>query len=144
MNTTTFPQLQAAGFSTELCPVSRTVTPNSIRSYDGFHISYCCDETNYGCHTTALVVRDYVFLVLNGCHVNEFAQAAAEGGLEGCVALFTDLIAHANPYSEHLSAVGLAADRFGLAAAFQVAVSPATVTRLRAAARARRSSGSDG
>lgn len=135
MGTATFSQLHSAGFTTERCPVSRTVMPNSTRSYDGFHISYCRGETDYGCDTTALVVRGHVFLVLNGCHVCELAQAADESGLEGCVSLFIDLIAHANPYSEHLSAVGLAADPFGVAALFQAAVSPATVTRLRACAR---------
>ena len=102
------------GFTQQKYPVTQVTGPNMTHSFEGFHISYARNLAHYGCDTTALVLDGRVFFILNGDHADDLSEAASIFGVEGCVNLFIDRIARANQLSEHLMAVGLKADPFGL------------------------------
>lgn len=114
MNTSQISRHTANGLSSQRCPVTRQLTPNRVRNFDRFHISYNNHTSDYGCVTTALVLDGRIFFVLNGDHVREMVDAAERDGIQGCVDLFITRIHDANERSEHRMAAGLAADPFGL------------------------------
>lgn len=62
---------------------------NYTRQYNGFYTSYNpVDIESYGCATTALVTNDMQhFLILNGNHMEAYADIA-EQGLEECLNYF--------------------------------------------------------
>lgn len=107
-------QVINSGLASQRCPVTGEVMSNMTRSFDGFHISYARYLPHYGCDTTALVLNDRVFLILNGYHADDMVNAAVERGIQGCIDIFIDRIQQANNLSEHDMAVGLAADPFEL------------------------------
>jgi hypothetical protein len=84
------------------------------RSFDGFYVSHARHISHYGCETTALVLQDRVFFVLNGNHADAMVGAATQGGIHGCIDLFIDRIGQANRFSEHCMAAGVVADPFNL------------------------------
>lgn len=114
MRTSTLNDLRSRGFSSEHCPVTRTVMPNMTRTFEGFHVSYCSDPCDYGCDTTALVLQGRVFFVLNGYHADALVDAAVQNGIDGCIAVFVQRIDQANRLSEHRMAAELVADPFSL------------------------------
>ncbi len=95
----TIPQL--AGFSSDVVPVINTPAPNMTRGFERFHISYNSSSAGYGCDTTALVLDDRVFFVLNGDHACDMTKAAAARGIDGCIDVFIDRIESASRHSEH-------------------------------------------
>ncbi|APO97762.1 hypothetical protein BI312_24435 (plasmid) [Xanthomonas citri pv. citri] len=114
MNTSQISRNTANSLSSQRCPVTRQLATNRVRNFDRFHISYNNHTSDYGCVTTALVLDERVFFVLNKCHVREMVDAAERDGIQGCVDLFITRIHDANERSEHRMAAGLAADPFGL------------------------------
>lgn len=106
--------LSKLGFTSSRCPVTNEVSPNMAASFDGFHISHCSRTSEYGCETTAIVLQHRVFFILNGDHSAALAEAARDHGVDGCIRYFVEHINQANARSEHLMAVGLASDHFGL------------------------------
>ena len=103
-----------AGMTAGTCPVTNVRTPNVSRSFGNFHISYNRSSADYGCDTTAIVLRGRVFFILNGDHEEQLWNAATEGGVQACVDYFIDNIAHANGYSEHRMATRTIEDPFDL------------------------------
>jgi len=104
----------ADGLSSQHCPVTGELAPNRARTFDGFHVSYNAHTLYYDSDTTALVLRDRVFLVLNGNHTAEMLDAATRDGLAGALRVFMDRLSLANPLSEHRMALGLCDDPFEL------------------------------
>ena len=99
---------------TSRCPITNTVSPNETLSFEDYHISYNSSYANYGSDTTALVLNDHVFLILNGDHSEDLINAGKANGIKGCIDLFIQRIGQANPLSEHKMAVGLMEDPFNL------------------------------
>lgn len=99
---------------TSVCPVTGKVGPNAAKSFDGFHISYCWETRDYGSDTTALVLGDRVFFILNGNHADALISAANHEGVNGCIKYFAEHIGAANNYSEHKMATMLEDDVFNL------------------------------
>lgn len=106
--------LQSLGMTRGACPVSNVLAPNVARSFGEFSISYNRHSADYGCDTTAIVLRGRVFFVLNGNHAEQLCFAASGTGIQGCVDYFVENIAQANARSEHHMATGLTSDPFGL------------------------------
>lgn len=103
-----------AGFVQQVCPVTRQVAPNSISSFDGFHISYCRESSSYGSDTTALVLQGTVFFILKGNYAQDLMRAAHQRGVQGCIDVFIENLDRVSSFSEHLMALELAKDQFGL------------------------------
>lgn len=110
----TIATLSKPGFTSSRCPVTNEVSPNVAASFAGFHISHCTRSSDYGCETTAIVLQNRVFFILNGDHGAELNAQAHENGIDGCIRYFAQHIGQANGHSEHLMAVGLATDHFEL------------------------------
>lgn len=55
-------------YKSQPVPVTNELAPNSIVESKGYHLSYCSRVSDYGCVTTALVLRNNVFLILKGDH----------------------------------------------------------------------------
>lgn len=107
--------LASLGMKSSPCPVTGTRSPNVTRSFGtAVHISYNPSSAGYGCDTTAIVLLERVFFVLNGDHAEALCSAVAQHGVSGCVEYFVQNISQANGRSEHLMAAGLADDVFGL------------------------------
>ena len=61
---------------------------NSTWKGDGFHISYNShDIALYGCDTTAIVVKNWNFYILNGDHTEQLIPLIGEG-LDACLKYF--------------------------------------------------------
>lgn len=101
-------------FTRGACPVTNVIAPNMTRTFTDFHISYNPSSADYGCDTTALVLSDRVFFILNGDFSERFAEASESKGLQGCIDLFIENIEKANRLSEHLMASGMNSDPFEL------------------------------
>ena len=107
--------LASLGMKSSSCPVTGTRSANVTRSVGtAVHISYNPSSAGYGCDTTAIVLRERVFFVLNGNHAEALCSAVEQHGVSGCVEYFVQNISQANGRSEHLMATGLAEDLFGL------------------------------
>jgi hypothetical protein len=104
----------AAGLSSQRCPVTAELAPNRVRTFDGFHVSYNAHTFFYDSDTTALVLRDRLFLVLNGDHSSEMLDAASRDGLPYALRVFMDRLDVANQLSEHRMALGFCDDPFEL------------------------------
>lgn len=96
------------------CAFTNSLSVNATKSFDNFHISYDPTTRNYKSITTAIVLENHVFLVLNGNHSFALNQIAGHSGLVGCVDYFIEHIEQANPFSEHLNITGKSPDIFGL------------------------------
>lgn len=114
--------LLSSGFAPSVIPVINQVSPNISRSFDGFAISYNRSTIDYGCDTTALVIRGRVFMLLSGNHALELAGAAENGGLIAALTLFIMKLDLAIGQSEHLEAFGLANDPFDLTSTLREAL----------------------
>lgn len=74
--------------------------PNDTLDGDGFHVSYNrYDRSTYGSDTTALVIGQSHFYILNGNHVAAYAPLIQEG-LSACIHYFEANIDQINMYSE--------------------------------------------
>jgi len=96
-------------------PITNARSVNLTIDFDNYHISYNPSSAGYGCVTTAIVLKQTVFLVLNGDHKTNLEHLAKELGLQGCIKYFANNIDKASKLSEHLMATGLAEDLFSLA-----------------------------
>lgn len=115
------------------CPITNERMPNETASFRDYHVSYARFLSHYGCDTTALVLEDRVFLILNGDHKAAMAEAASIG-VNACLDYFIAHINESNALSEHRMIAGApAADVFNLRATFEKVFGAAGVTRLQAA-----------
>ena len=87
---------------------------NSVKTFEGYHISYNPSSADYGCDTTAIVISGRVFFVLNGNHKKALESIALNSGLVGCLEYFASNYKQVNHMSEHNMALGLANDPFEL------------------------------
>lgn len=71
----------------------------------GFHLSYNPNCAGYGCDTTAIVLNECVFFVLNGNHKTQLLDALNLNGFQGVIDYFIDNLAQASHRSEHYSVV---------------------------------------
>lgn len=90
MHVNTLNTLQSLGMTGSACPVTNVLAPNVGRSFGEFAISYNRHSSDYGCDTTAIVLRGRVFLVLNGNHAAQLCLAASDIGVQGCVDYFIE------------------------------------------------------
>lgn len=102
------------GFKGSLCPISHSPSPNVVKAFGPFNVSYNPSTQGYGIDTTAIVLDDHVFLILKGDHAAALDQACQRAGIEGCIDYFVDHINEAHKMSEHLMATGMIKDQFGL------------------------------
>lgn len=125
------------GMSSTFCPMTYSPSPNTVRSFGkDVHISYLPYAAGYDCDTTSIVLRDHVYLTLNGDHADALIAATVEAGVQGCVDYFVGHLDQANKLSEHLMAVGLKDDRFNLAPTTIAIFGQDSVDCIAAAARA--------
>lgn len=101
-------------FKHETIPVTNQRTVNSTSNFSGFHLSYNPSAADYGSDTTAIVLKNQLFLILNGNHKKSLSEVANSAGLQGCIDYFISNIAQANPIGEHIGAIN-GKDPFGLA-----------------------------
>lgn len=71
----------------------------------GFYLSYNPNHTGYGCDTTAIVLNECVFFILNGNHKAQLLDAFNRDGFQGVIDYFIDNLAQASHRSEHYSVV---------------------------------------
>ncbi|WP_342632762.1 hypothetical protein [Marinobacter alkaliphilus] len=116
------------------CPVTNELMPNATQCFDGYYISYARELSHYGSDTTAIVIGERVFFLLNGDHSSDLLRAAGRGGLQACIELFIDRIEQANSLSEHLMAVGLKSDPFHLQKTLRDAVGDDVACKIEMAA----------
>lgn len=98
-------------------PITNELAPNLTASFKDCHISYARYLSYYGSDTTALVIKQRVFLILNGDHSQQMGEAAKKG-IHSVFDYFIEHIEEANPLSEHLSAASLVDDPFNLSISF--------------------------
>jgi hypothetical protein len=82
-------------------PVINVLTPNEVSDQGEFHLSYNRSSSDYGCDTTAIVLRGTVFLILKRDHRAALTAACDADGLQGCFDYYLKHIAEAHPYSDH-------------------------------------------
>lgn len=87
---------------------------NRVAPYQGFHISYDPRVGIYGCETTALVLKNHVFLILAGDHSEAMNTIAGEQGISGCVDYLVKNINCLHCNSEHKMITGIDRDQFNL------------------------------
>lgn len=68
-------------FKRSSIPSFDVLSPNEVLKHSGFHISYLENSLDYGCPTTALVLNNTVFLILNGDHRQAYKDIS---NIEGC------------------------------------------------------------
>lgn len=82
-------------------PIINELTPNEVMDLGEYHLSYNPFSADYGSRTTALVLANTVFLILDGDHRTQMAGAADTSGLQGCFDYFLENLDCANHNSEH-------------------------------------------
>lgn len=82
-------------------PVTNELMPNEVSDQGEFHLSYNRSSADYGCDTTAIVLRGTVFLILKRDHRSALAAACDADGLQGCFDYYLTHIAEAHPFSDH-------------------------------------------
>jgi hypothetical protein len=100
--------------SQDACPVTNQKPINLTLSFKAFHISYNPSSFGYGCHTTAIVLQNHVYFVLNGDHRDALAPIANESGIDGCIQYLIENLDQTNEKSEHYEVCGISKDVFGL------------------------------
>jgi hypothetical protein len=90
-------------FKSQRVPVTNELAENTVADFKSYHISYNSNPANYGCRTTALVMKNNVFFILNGDHKDAMLEASEENGLQGCFDYFLRNLDKANGMSEHHS-----------------------------------------
>lgn len=103
-----------SNFKSGACPITNVRMPNRTMAFRGFHLSYNASSGDYGSDTTAIVLADRVFFLLNGDHQKPLSEAAVKDGIQGCVDYFIANIDKANRLSEHYIVIGNAEDVFSL------------------------------
>lgn len=88
-------------FKSQSIPETNELAPNTVLDRSGYHISHNASSAAYGCQTTALVLKNTVFLVLNGDHREALCDASSAGGLQACFDYFLEHLESANHMSEH-------------------------------------------
>lgn len=121
------------GMKANTCPVTNARSPNLSRSFEDFRISYNPSSVDYGCDTTAIVLKGRVFFILNGDHAVQLCNAATGGGMQACVEYFIDNVAHANHYSEHRMATRMIDDPFDLYSTALEIIGEDNISRVRMA-----------
>lgn len=86
-------------------PYTNQRTVNATCSFKGFDLSYNPSAADYGTDTTAIVLDQQIFLILEGNHKQQLLNAANELGLQGCVDYFILNIAQASSFSEHIAVI---------------------------------------
>ncbi len=101
-------------FKHHTIPVINQRTINSTMDFDKFHLSYNPSSANYGSKTTAIVLTQSVFFILNGNYKKELAEISKNKGLQGVIDFFIDNIDKANKLSEHSLLIEGANDAFNI------------------------------
>jgi len=101
-------------FKRDTIPVINQRTINSTAGFKDFHLSYNQSSADYGNATTAIVLKDRVFFVIDGDHRKALYEAAEVSGIQGCIEYFIANIAQANKLSEHHMVIGVSKDVFNL------------------------------
>lgn len=101
-------------FTHSTMPIINERSVNSTMTFNDFHLSYNASSQDYGCDTTAFVLRQRVFIVINGDHRKALSRLATEKGVDGCVDYIIDNITLLNDKSEHKMALGIGQDPFNL------------------------------
>ncbi len=100
------------GFKSARCPITNELTPNVTLDCDKFHISYNTSSREYGYDTTAIVIEDRVFFILNGNHCIPLKNISND--ISKCIDYFIDNIHNSSKFSEHLMVAGIEDDVFSL------------------------------
>jgi hypothetical protein len=87
-------------FKGQRIPIVNEVAPNTVLARDGYHLSYNASSADYGSDTTAIVLRDTVFLTLNGDHKDALAAVSEEGGLQQVFDYYLENLSLANHMSD--------------------------------------------
>jgi len=128
---------KSTGMKSSICPVTHSPSPNVTRSFGStVHVSYNPRSDGYGSDTTAIVLSERVFFVLNGDHAKALCNVAEKSGAQGCADYFVEHIAQANKLSEHLMATGVSNDPFALMPTTFEILGPESMDRIAAAAKA--------
>ena len=102
-------------FSRDINFLTGDLLPNETAMFKDFYLSYNnTDVSFYGSDTTAIVLKERVFFLLNGDHRQALLTKAKQDGLQGCVDYFIANIALVNKISEHGMVIGISPDRFDL------------------------------
>lgn len=120
-------------FKGQRVPVTNELAPNTILNRGDYHISYNASAANYGSETTAIVLKNTVFLVLNGDHKKALQDISEEGGLQACFDYFLENIDSANGMSEH-HPILKGDNTFNIAMWAEEFLGPDNIERLRQAA----------
>lgn len=108
-------------------------SPNEIVTHEGYHLSFNGRASSgYGCDTTALVLDHNVFFVLRGDHKKAWGEASDLCGLVGALAYFMTHSSEAHAASEHLMALKIKPDQFGLNATLTKLLPVDIIDKLRA------------
>lgn len=100
-------QTSVSGFKNAgMIPIINTPAPNQVLMSMDYHISYNPRSDGYGCRTTAIVLKDRVFFVLDGDHRKELSDIVQSEELQGVIDYFIANIDKANRMSEHHFIVG--------------------------------------
>ena len=133
-----------SGFQHHTIPLVNERSVNSTtRTIGGVYISYNSHTAGYGCITTAIVLQDRVFFILNGDHRQPLYEALENTGLEGVIDYFIENISIANRLSEHRIVLGEYADEFSIAKTALEVLGQPTIDRMANAAQLANVPGSD-
>jgi hypothetical protein len=86
-------------------------TLNTVLNRENYHFSYNPSSAGYGTQTSAIVLKERVFLILTGDHRE---QLEATQSLQQAFDYFVENIDKAHDYSEHTQLTGQRPDAFGL------------------------------
>lgn len=114
-------------------PLIQAMSPNQVAKFTGYHISHNNYESHYGGETTAFVLKDSVFLILNGDHRQSLLDISKEKGLDGCLDYFNEHIEQANKLSEHKQLIGVVDDVFNLKKEALEVIGQAGIDKIKAA-----------
>ena len=90
------------------------VTCNNVtKSHTCHHVSYNYSSANYGCPTTALVIKNNVFIILCGDHF-ENLNSALENGLDTAWEYIVKNAKELHPMGDHNAVVSITEDVFSL------------------------------
>jgi hypothetical protein len=113
------------------CPITNVRAINQIFVLDNAHVSYNPSSANYGCKTTAIVLKGRVFFILNGDHRAELSVIIPDKGIQGCIDYFIDNIDKVNDHSEHLMVIGKKNDLFELIPTAVYVIGQKNIDRIR-------------
>ena len=77
--------------------------PNEVASFGHYYLSKNNNSDTFGCPTTAVVIKDKIYLILNGYdHGDKLLEVAKDRGLIGCVEYFIANIKDASHLPDYL------------------------------------------